>query len=195
VRVIGIDPGGGACGFGVLEIDACFEARAIDGGAFYTKRGEKIAGERVPELATDLGQLFAQHMPAAVIAEEPNFGIPDAVAAAMTWAAYGATLGAAARSGALLRSLAPDAWRRALGLPTGRDLAKREDLTVSGRRTEHKRLSRALVTRRLPSAVRALDGAEAGALSHAFDAFAIALAWIDIAAPLDRSALTAHAHD
>lgn len=187
MRVLGIDPGTKHCGFAVLDVDERVEPVVVDVGTFRTEGDETIAA-RVREVAFDLGKLIREVEPAVICVETPGFGIRDVSAVAKLWAAYGALHGAAQR-GPLVFDRTPDSWRKSLGLATSRDLAKRDDLTANARRALYKRQSRDLVRDRFPGILRLLEACPASAREHAFDATAIALAWIASAAPTQLAAI------
>lgn len=188
MRVLGVDPGMGNCGFGVLDLDESFEPRVLDAGCFRSDRELSVA-VRLRELSRDFVDVIALHSPGAIICEAPTV-LRDASSTGWLWAAYGALLGAASTK-ATVFDRTSDQWRKALGLPTGRDLAKRHELSANARRTEHKRLTRAYVLARFPSLPRLLATMPADAVSHAMDAIAIACAWVASCKPTNPEAVRA----
>jgi hypothetical protein len=189
MRVLGIDPGAANCGFGVLEVgDAGVKPVVVDAGTFRTDKRDEIK-LRLRELSRDLGGLIAEHKPAVIACEAPSI-LRDAKATAWLWAAYGCLLGVA-NGHAMVFDRGSDDWRTWLGLPTGRQLTKRGILTANARRAEHKRLTAALIKTRFPSILRLLASAPRDAWPHAFDAAAIALAWVASAAPTSDLAASA----
>jgi crossover junction endodeoxyribonuclease RuvC len=96
VRVIGIDPGTAACGYGIVhENDG--RLRAIDHGWWTTRAGERPE-QRLRTIFESVADLIAQHAPDAVALEESFVGV-DARTALSVGQARGAVLVACARAG------------------------------------------------------------------------------------------------
>ena len=70
-RILGIDPGIGICGFGLIEADGA-KARALDFGAVTTKVDAPI-GARLLELYDSLTQVFEETKPEMVAVEKLFF--------------------------------------------------------------------------------------------------------------------------
>ena len=70
-RILGIDPGIGICGFGLIEADG-MKARALDFGAVTTKINAPIAA-RLKELYDSLVQVFEETKPEMVAVEKLFF--------------------------------------------------------------------------------------------------------------------------
>ncbi len=72
-RILGLDPGYGRLGFGVLERDRQGEFLFVTCGVITTAAGE-LMSERLFEIAKDLRQLIVAHKPALIVLEEIFFG-------------------------------------------------------------------------------------------------------------------------
>jgi crossover junction endodeoxyribonuclease RuvC len=96
VRVLGIDPGTAACGYGIVhEEDG--RLRAIDFGSWTTPARESTA-ERLRAIYERVEELIELHTPVAVALEESYVGA-DARIALSVGQARGAVLVACARAG------------------------------------------------------------------------------------------------
>ena len=72
MRILGIDPGIGICGFGLIETSARASARALDYGAVTTEVDAPIPS-RLRELYESLMQVFDECKPEAVAVEKLFF--------------------------------------------------------------------------------------------------------------------------
>ena len=72
MRILGIDPGLGICGFGLIETTSRAGARALDYGAVTTKVDAPIP-ERLLELYESLTQVFEECKPEVVAIEKLFF--------------------------------------------------------------------------------------------------------------------------
>jgi crossover junction endodeoxyribonuclease RuvC len=96
VKVIGIDPGTAACGYGIVhENDG--RLRAIDHGWWKTSAAERPEA-RLKTIFDAVAALIAEHRPDAVVLEESFVGV-DARTALFVGQARGAVLVAAASAG------------------------------------------------------------------------------------------------
>jgi crossover junction endodeoxyribonuclease RuvC len=96
VKVIGIDPGTAACGYGIVhERDG--RLRAIDHGWWRTPAGQRPE-LRLKTIFEAVDELIAAHAPDAVAVEESYVGV-DARTALSVGQARGVVLVAAARAG------------------------------------------------------------------------------------------------
>jgi crossover junction endodeoxyribonuclease RuvC len=96
VKVIGIDPGTAACGYGIVhEKDG--RLRAIDHGWWKTPAGERLE-LRLKTIFDGVAALIAEHRPDAVVLEESFVGA-DARTALSVGQARGAVMVAAASAG------------------------------------------------------------------------------------------------
>ena len=96
VRVVGIDPGLAACGYGVVEADGS-KAEALAYGCWQTEAGLRIE-LRLRELFLALTELLAEQEPDAVALEESFVG-PDARGALSVGQVRGALLVACVKAG------------------------------------------------------------------------------------------------
>jgi crossover junction endodeoxyribonuclease RuvC len=78
MRVVGIDPGLAACGYGVVEVTGS-EAVAVDFGCWRTEADERIE-VRLRELYLALSALVGEYQPDAVAVEESFIGRDPRVA-------------------------------------------------------------------------------------------------------------------
>ena len=96
MKVIGIDPGTAACGYGIVhEKDG--RLRAIDHGWWKTPAGERLE-LRLKTIFDGVAALIAEHRPDAVVLEESFVGA-DARTALSVGQARGAVMVAAASAG------------------------------------------------------------------------------------------------
>ena len=72
MRILGIDPGIGICGFGLIETDSKTGAKALDYGAVTTKVDAPIPA-RLKELYDSLVQVFEETKPEMVAVEKLFF--------------------------------------------------------------------------------------------------------------------------
>ena len=104
MKVIGIDPGTAACGYGiVLESDG--RLRAVDHGWWKTRAGER-AEARLKTIFDAVAGLIDTHRPDAVALEESFVGV-DARTALFVGQARGAVMVAAANAGVECAEYAP----------------------------------------------------------------------------------------
>lgn len=74
MRILGIDPGIGICGFGLISVAQTGRAQAklLDFGVVTTPQNTTLSA-RLQELYTSLGQVFAQTKPDLVVVEKLFF--------------------------------------------------------------------------------------------------------------------------
>jgi len=104
VKVVGIDPGTAACGYGIVhENDG--RLRAIDHGWWRTPAGERLE-LRLKTIFDGVAGLIEEHEPDAVVLEESFVGA-DARTALSVGQARGAVLVASANAGVACAEYAP----------------------------------------------------------------------------------------
>ena len=96
MKVLGIDPGTAACGYGIVQENAG-RLRAIDHGWWRTPAGQRPE-LRLKTIFEGVGGLIAEHAPDAVVLEESFVGV-DARTALSVGQARGAVLVASAVAG------------------------------------------------------------------------------------------------
>ena len=96
MKVLGIDPGTAACGYGIVH-ESDGRLRAIDHGWWKTGAGERPE-LRLKTIFDAVAGLIAEHRPAAVALEESFVGV-DARTALFVGQARGAVMVAAANAG------------------------------------------------------------------------------------------------
>ena len=96
MKVVGIDPGTAACGYGIVH-ESGGRLRAIDHGWWSTPAGERLE-LRLKTIFDGVSALIAEHAPDAVALEESFVGV-DARTALSVGQARGAVLVAAAQAG------------------------------------------------------------------------------------------------
>jgi len=104
VKVVGIDPGTAACGYGIVE-QRDGRLRAVDHGCWHTSPRERPE-LRLRILFDGVAALIAEHAPDAVVLEESFVGA-DARVALSVGQARGAVLVAAAAAGLECAEYAP----------------------------------------------------------------------------------------
>jgi len=104
VKVVGIDPGTAACGYGIVH-ESGGRLRAIAHGCWHTAAGERLE-LRLRTLFDGVAALIAEHAPDAVVLEESFVGA-DARIALSVGQARGAVLVAAASAGVACAEYAP----------------------------------------------------------------------------------------
>ncbi len=104
MKVLGIDPGTAACGYGLVQQDGN-RLRAIDLGTWTTRAGDPPA-IRLKTIFDGVAALLAQHGPEAVALEECFVGA-DARTALSVGQARGAVLVASAAHGVSCAEYAP----------------------------------------------------------------------------------------
>ena len=111
MKVVGIDPGTAACGYGIVHVSAG-RLRAIDHGWWSTPAGERPE-LRLKTLYDGVAALMAEHRPDAVALEESFVGV-DARTALSVGQARGAVLVAAAIAGVPCAEYAPARVKQAV---------------------------------------------------------------------------------
>jgi crossover junction endodeoxyribonuclease RuvC len=96
VKVLGIDPGTAACGYGIV-VQKDGRLRAVDHG-WWTTRADERPEHRLKTIFEGVAGLIALHAPDAVALEESFVGV-DARTALSVGQARGAVLVACARAG------------------------------------------------------------------------------------------------
>jgi crossover junction endodeoxyribonuclease RuvC len=104
VKVVGIDPGTAACGYGIVH-ESGGRLRAIAHGCWHTAADERLE-LRLRTLFDGVAALIAEHAPDAVVLEESFVGA-DARIALSVGQARGAVLVAAASAGVACAEYAP----------------------------------------------------------------------------------------
>jgi crossover junction endodeoxyribonuclease RuvC len=104
VKVVGIDPGTAACGYGIV-LESGGRLRAVGHGCWHTPAGQAIE-LRLRTLFEGVAQLIVEHRPDAVVLEESFVGA-DARIALSVGQARGAVLVAAATAGVACAEYAP----------------------------------------------------------------------------------------
>jgi crossover junction endodeoxyribonuclease RuvC len=111
VKVIGIDPGTAACGFGIVH-ESGGRLKAMGHGCWSTPAGEDVA-LRLKTIYEGVAGLIAEHTPDAVALEESYVGA-DARIALSVGQARGAVLVAAANAGIACTEYAPARVKQAV---------------------------------------------------------------------------------
>ncbi len=111
MKVLGIDPGTAACGYGIVHEDHG-RLRAVDFGWWRTSPGERPAA-RLRTIFEAVQALIGRHAPDAVALEESFVGA-DARIALSVGQARGAVLVACALAGVDCREYAPSAVKQAV---------------------------------------------------------------------------------
>jgi crossover junction endodeoxyribonuclease RuvC len=111
VKVVGIDPGTAACGYGIVH-ESEGRLRALTHGCWSTPAGEAPA-LRLKTIYDGVAALVAEHGPDAVALEESYVGA-DARIALFVGQARGAVLVAAANGGVACAEYAPAAVKQAV---------------------------------------------------------------------------------
>jgi crossover junction endodeoxyribonuclease RuvC len=111
VKVIGIDPGTAACGYGIVQADAG-RIRRVAGGCWRSAATGRPEA-RLLTIYAGVSELIAQHAPDAVAIEESFVGA-DARIALAVGQARGAVLVAAANAGVDCAEYAPARVKQAL---------------------------------------------------------------------------------
>ena len=112
MRILGIDPGIGICGFGLIETSTRAQAKALDFGAVTTKVDAPMP-ERLLELYESLREVFDQTKPEVVAIEKLFFSknITTGIAVAE---ARGVILLVAEQLGAKVREYTPNEIKKSL---------------------------------------------------------------------------------
>jgi crossover junction endodeoxyribonuclease RuvC len=111
VKVLGIDPGTAACGYGIVH-ESDGRLRATCHGWWRTPAGARVE-ERLLTIFTGVQELIAEHAPDAVALEESFVGA-DARIALSVGQARGAVLVAASSAGVACAEYAPARVKQAL---------------------------------------------------------------------------------
>jgi crossover junction endodeoxyribonuclease RuvC len=111
VKVVGIDPGTAACGYGIVH-ESGGRLRAIAHGCWHTAADERLE-LRLRTLFEGVAGLIAEHAPDAVVLEESFVGA-DARIALSVGQARGAVLVAAASAGVACAEYAPARVKQAV---------------------------------------------------------------------------------
>jgi crossover junction endodeoxyribonuclease RuvC len=111
VRVLGIDPGTAACGYGIVH-ESEGRLRATAHGSWSTPAGQR-QDLRLKTIFDAVGELIAEHAPAAVALEESYVGA-DARIALFVGQARGAVLVACAAAGVEAVEYAPARVKQAV---------------------------------------------------------------------------------
>ena len=111
MRVLGIDPGTAACGYGIVHASGG-RLKALGHGCWQTRAGEPPA-ERLLTIFEGVQALLAEHAPDAVAVEESFVGA-DARIALSVGQARGAVLVAAAAAGVECAEYAPARVKQAV---------------------------------------------------------------------------------
>jgi crossover junction endodeoxyribonuclease RuvC len=111
VKVLGIDPGTAACGYGIVH-ESDGRLRGIDHGWWQTRPAVRLE-LRLKTIYDGVAGLIAEHAPDAVVLEESFVGV-DARTALSVGQARGAVLVAAAHAGLPCAEYAPAAVKHAV---------------------------------------------------------------------------------
>jgi crossover junction endodeoxyribonuclease RuvC len=111
VKVLGIDPGTAACGYGIVHGSAG-RLRALDHGWWKTRAGERPE-LRLKTIFEEVAALIDRHAPDAVVLEESFVGV-DARTALSVGQARGAVLVASALAGVECAEYAPARVKQAV---------------------------------------------------------------------------------
>ena len=111
MKVVGIDPGTAACGYGIVH-ESGGRLTAIDHGWWHTPAGERQE-LRLKTIYEGVGALIAEHEPDAVVLEESFVGV-DARTALSVGQARGAVLVACALAGVECAEYAPARVKQAV---------------------------------------------------------------------------------
>jgi len=111
VKVVGIDPGTAACGYGIVH-ESGGRLKAIDHGWWSTPAGERLE-LRLKTIFDGVSALIAEHAPDAVVLEESFVGV-DARTALSVGQARGVVLVAAAHAGIPCNEYSPAAIKHAV---------------------------------------------------------------------------------
>jgi crossover junction endodeoxyribonuclease RuvC len=111
VKVLGIDPGTAACGYGIVH-ESGGRLRGIDHGWWQTRPAVRLE-LRLKTIYDGVAGLIAEHAPDAVVLEESFVGV-DARTALSVGQARGAVLVAAAHAGLPCAEYAPAAVKHAV---------------------------------------------------------------------------------
>ena len=111
MKVVGIDPGTAACGYGIVQ-ESGGRLKEVAHGCWSTPAGQDVA-LRLKTIYDGVAALIAEHAPDAVALEESYVGA-DARIALSVGQARGAVLVAAANAGVACREYAPARVKQAV---------------------------------------------------------------------------------
>lgn len=111
MKVVGIDPGTAACGYGIVQ-ESGGRLREVAHGCWSTPAGQETV-LRLKTIHDAVAGLIAEHAPDAVALEESYVGA-DARIALSVGQARGVVLVAAANAGVVCREYAPAAVKQAI---------------------------------------------------------------------------------
>lgn len=112
MRILGIDPGIGICGFGLIETSTRVNSKALDYGAITTKIDAPMA-DRLLELYESLSEVLTQTKP-DVIAIEKLFFSKNITTGIAVAEARGVILLTARQSSAKIREYTPNEIKKSL---------------------------------------------------------------------------------
>lgn len=112
MRILGIDPGIGICGFGLIESSTRANAKALDYGVVTTRVGAPMS-ERLLELYESLSEVFKETKPEVVAIEKLYFSknVTTGIAVAE---ARGVILLVAEQNGVEIREYTPNEIKKSL---------------------------------------------------------------------------------
>jgi crossover junction endodeoxyribonuclease RuvC len=111
-RVLGVDPGTAATGYGVVEGEPGRPGRLVECGVLRTDAGDPL-GQRLASLHDGMGELLRQHRP-SVLAVESIFFAKNVRTSLVLSHARGVILLAAAQAGVPIAEFAPAAVKKAV---------------------------------------------------------------------------------
>jgi crossover junction endodeoxyribonuclease RuvC len=111
VKVLGIDPGTAACGYGIVDVDGG-RLRAVEHGWWQTPARQRPE-LRLKRIHDAVAELIAKQAPAAVVLEESFVGV-DARTALSVGQARGAVLVACANAGVACAEYPPATVKHAV---------------------------------------------------------------------------------
>jgi crossover junction endodeoxyribonuclease RuvC len=111
VKVLGIDPGTAACGYGIVDVDGG-RLRAVEHGWWQTPARQRPE-LRLKRIHDAVAELIAKQAPAAVVLEESFVGV-DARTALSVGQARGAVLVASANAGVACAEYPPATVKHAV---------------------------------------------------------------------------------
>ena len=111
MKVVGIDPGTAACGYGIVQ-ESGGRLREVAHGCWSTPAGQETV-LRLKTIHDAVTELITEHAPDAVALEESYVGA-DARIALSVGQARGVVLVAAANAGVICREYAPAAVKQAI---------------------------------------------------------------------------------
>ena len=69
MRILGVDPGLGVTGYGLLEATCHYDVRVVEAGVIRTRSGDRI-GDRLRKIYDLLGGLIKEHKPDVLVLEK-----------------------------------------------------------------------------------------------------------------------------